>query len=121
VSTNYANTNTLPQLNPSLRGDVIKFAGDALFVIFPAQRDTHALVIATLRSVQCALAIQSAVRDYKPSEDVSLRLHCSIAAGILLIFMKLHLIAFAKEMFAECMLEVKRGGNSLSEGNVLTK
>eukprot|EP01116_Phalansterium_solitarium_P025726 TRINITY_DN9978_c0_g1_i2.p1 TRINITY_DN9978_c0_g1~~TRINITY_DN9978_c0_g1_i2.p1 ORF type:complete len:929 (+),score=286.49 TRINITY_DN9978_c0_g1_i2:194-2980(+) len=61
-------------------GDIMKFAGDALFVVFPTDNGDD-LPRAVFRAAQCALAIQERLNEYRPVEDVVLRLHSCVTAG----------------------------------------
>ena len=79
-------------------GDVLKFAGDALFAAWPVRHedaDTHAhadtaaaLGDRTLRAIQCGLAVQSGAGAFRAQSDASaaasrLRLKVAVAAGTL--------------------------------------
>jgi class 3 adenylate cyclase len=61
-------------------GDILKFAGDALLVMFGEPDSKEDLQITILRAVQCALDIQSSLRQYMAS-GVKLTLHIGIGAG----------------------------------------
>ncbi len=68
-------------------GDVFKFAGDALFVVWPVLPEGD-LSTAVLRACQAALAIQSRLQDYQgnlPSGE-QLALRIAIGAGDLTFF-----------------------------------
>ncbi len=58
-------------------GDVLQFAGDATFAIWPAEGDD--LTSPTRRATQCALALQSQLDDHR--EDFSLRCRVVVSAG----------------------------------------
>src|SRR5689334_25135033 len=60
-------------------GDVVKFAGDALFAVWPATAESPAQ--ATARAAACGLDIQARLRTYVPPAGARLRLHVGIAAG----------------------------------------
>ncbi len=65
-----------------LRGDLIKIAGDAVFVLFPTRtEDKHSVPLATLRAVLCANVLQKQLGSYKPTDDLVLKLRFSIAVG----------------------------------------
>ena len=59
-------------------GDIVKFAGDAMLAIWPAE--TVSLQQATFRAAQCALAILNDLGEYK-SGEAQLKLHIGIGAG----------------------------------------
>lgn len=61
-------------------GDVIRFAGDAIIVMWPAPPEPAALAETTLRAAQCALAIQAALDPDQPS-DTRPALRIVISAG----------------------------------------
>ncbi|MGD0897910.1 MAG: adenylate/guanylate cyclase domain-containing protein, partial [Thermoguttaceae bacterium] len=61
-------------------GDVVRFAGDALLATWPAA-SAGALPAATLRAVDCALALQAALDDYRGREDMRLSLKTGVGAG----------------------------------------
>jgi len=58
-------------------GDVVKFSGDALLVIWEAE--TESLQEATQRALQCALAMQAAMNDNRQSVHFSLKV--AVVAG----------------------------------------
>jgi len=60
-------------------GDVIKFAGDAVLTIWPA--DDGDLGSATRQAAQCALAIQSRLHNYPATDDVHLAMKIGLGAG----------------------------------------
>lgn len=59
-------------------GDVVKFAGDALIALWPAEGDS--LRPATLQAAVCGQQIQNALHDYE-AEGVRLSLKIAISAG----------------------------------------
>lgn len=59
-------------------GDIIKFAGDAMLAIWPAE--SMSLDGATYCAAQCALAILNDLGEYRAA-DAQLRLHLGIGAG----------------------------------------
>lgn len=59
-------------------GDIIKFAGDAMLAIWPAE--SLSLDRATYCAAQCALAILNDLGEYRAA-DAELRLHLGIGAG----------------------------------------
>ncbi len=61
-------------------GDIIKFAGDACMAIWPADNE-EALKRATQQCAQCALAVQSGLRDYVAPDDTKLSLRVALGAG----------------------------------------
>jgi class 3 adenylate cyclase len=62
-------------------GDVLKFAGDALIVMFAAE-DGDSITKATRRATQCALEIQQNHGKYTSTEvDFALSCHIGISAG----------------------------------------
>ncbi len=62
-------------------GDIIKFAGDALFAIWPTGPDGEALPTVTLRAAQCALDTQKRLNNYPAAEDWKLFLRIGVEAG----------------------------------------
>ncbi|HMA38211.1 MAG TPA: adenylate/guanylate cyclase domain-containing protein [Chloroflexia bacterium] len=67
-------------------GDIVKFAGDALLALWPAEATGGAapdLPAATLRAAQCALAVQTALQDYTAG-GTRLALRIGIGAGTVL-------------------------------------
>jgi class 3 adenylate cyclase len=62
-------------------GDIIKFAGDALLVIWPAATK-EGLADMILLACQCAKALLDELHDYQvPGTGCTLRLHIGIGAG----------------------------------------
>ena len=66
-------------------GDVLKFAGDAVLVLFPCRHD--ALRAAALRAAQCALALQHECGSHRATDKVSLSLHIGVGLGSLALFL----------------------------------
>ena len=64
-------------------GDVVKFAGDALLVCWPAAGDDPigALAGAARRAAGCAQAMQATLQDYASDEGIRLSLRVGIGAG----------------------------------------
>ncbi|MBM2848389.1 MAG: putative adenylate/guanylate cyclase [Anaerolineales bacterium] len=62
-------------------GDIIKFAGDALFAIWPASPRGETLSTVTLRAAQCALDTQKRLNNYPAAEDWKLFLRVGVEAG----------------------------------------
>jgi predicted ATPase/class 3 adenylate cyclase len=60
-------------------GDTVKFAGDALLALWPA--DDDGLANAACRAAQCALALQQALRDSGAASGTSLSIRIGIGAG----------------------------------------
>ena len=71
----------LIQIISIFEGDVVKFAGDALLVLFKAQK-SKTIDDACLRSVQCALQIQQKLDKYDGGEGVSFRLRIGLSVGL---------------------------------------
>ena len=61
-------------------GDVVKFAGDGLFALWPADED-DGLATATRRAAQCALAVQQTLRVRGPKEVIRLAMRIGVGAG----------------------------------------
>jgi class 3 adenylate cyclase/tetratricopeptide (TPR) repeat protein len=61
-------------------GDVVKFAGDALIALWTTDAADN-LAAAALRTVQCSLAVQSALNEYDAAEGLRLALRVGIGAG----------------------------------------
>ncbi len=60
-------------------GDIIKFAGDAAIVLWPAVEESLPLV--TQRAAQCGLAMQTTLGPYEVAEGLRLSLRVGIGAG----------------------------------------
>ena len=72
-------------------GDVIKFLGDAFFVLWPAAPDAPELTKAAnaWRAARCAVDVMRSCSTYdcgSGSSAVSLRLHCGLGVGIINVF-----------------------------------
>ncbi|KAH8097884.1 adenylate cyclase [Aureococcus anophagefferens] len=72
-------------------GDVIKFLGDAFFVLWPAAPDAPELTKAAnaWRAARCAVDVMRSCSTYdcgSGSSAVSLRLHCGLGVGIVNVF-----------------------------------
>jgi class 3 adenylate cyclase len=61
-------------------GDVVKFAGDALLVVWPTQLEAD-LATVTLKAAQCGLAIQTGLDNYETDRGHKLSLRVSVGAG----------------------------------------
>lgn len=64
-------------------GDIVKFAGDALLAVWPA--DEEDLVTSTCRAAQCGLAAQERLHDFQATADLRLSLRIGVSAGRLAI------------------------------------
>ena len=62
-------------------GDVVKFAGDALLAIWPADAITGDLQGAVLQAAACALEAHNTLRGYQTAEGNPLVIRTGIAAG----------------------------------------
>src|SRR5205807_1977971 len=62
-------------------GDVVKFAGDALLALWPAEAPGEDVPVATLRAARCGLAVQERLYDYETVEGIRLSLKVSVGAG----------------------------------------
>ena len=62
-------------------GDVVKFAGDALLAIWPADPKTDGLHGAALQAAACALEAHNMLRGYKTAEGNPLVIRTGIAVG----------------------------------------
>src|SRR5437764_4887115 len=62
-------------------GDVVKFAGDALLALWQVDDASGEIADVTLRAAQCALAIQTALADYRTSGGMPLALRVAVASG----------------------------------------
>ena len=65
-------------------GDIVKFAGDAMTVLWRANADRSDLPATTLRAASCALQMQRAVRGYTAGEH-NLLLKVAVGAGTLAV------------------------------------
>ncbi len=63
-------------------GDIVKFAGDAVFAIWPAAA-TAGLSHAIRMAATCGLTIQKQLHNYPIDEDVTLALRVGVGAGTL--------------------------------------
>lgn len=61
-------------------GDIVKFAGDALLVLWPAASEAD-LALQTRRAAQCALAMPAALAGVQAPEGVRLSLRVGLGAG----------------------------------------
>ena len=61
-------------------GDIVKFAGDAMLALWPATA-AEPLPVATRRAAQCALEVQSALRDFARRASAQLELKVAVGAG----------------------------------------
>lgn len=61
-------------------GDIVKFAGDACFAIWPAEDSTD-LFRAVRLATNCGLAIQKQLHNYRVDDDVTLALRVGVSAG----------------------------------------
>lgn len=66
-------------------GDVVKFAGDAMLVLFRCEKAR--LREAGLAASACALALQAECGEYTATPTVTLRLHIGVGAGALCVFL----------------------------------
>ena len=69
-------------------GDVIKFLGDAVLIIFPVDKDSDPVIKSTavLMACICALRLVNECGEYKKGEganQVLLRLHCAVSCGLI--------------------------------------
>ncbi|HSW12470.1 MAG TPA: adenylate/guanylate cyclase domain-containing protein, partial [Solimonas sp.] len=65
-------------------GDVLKFAGDAMLALWRSE-DEAGLSRATAHAAACALAVQAAMRDYRPGDGVTLTLRAAIGTGSIVL------------------------------------
>ena len=61
-------------------GDIVKFAGDAMLALWPVTPN-ESLAVATLRASQCALAVQTAMKDFAKLATAQLELKVALGAG----------------------------------------
>lgn len=62
-------------------GDVVKFAGDGLYAIWPCMVHDEDIETITRRSIQCALEVQEKLHDYEVAPDERLSMRIGIGAG----------------------------------------
>ncbi|MBM3266939.1 MAG: AAA family ATPase [Candidatus Sericytochromatia bacterium] len=62
-------------------GDIVKFAGDAMLVLWPVLDVVEELPAKTLRATQCALALQRQVGRVETIPGAPLSLHAAVGAG----------------------------------------
>jgi class 3 adenylate cyclase len=72
--------NRLLEIITKYFGDTIKFAGDALLVLFHSTDSSVSVLDVALRASMCALTLQKEVGTYLAG-DVELSLHVAVAAG----------------------------------------
>lgn len=74
-------------------GDVVKFAGDALLAVFPAEDEpdgegeaqrqaARRLEAVTARAAHCGVTIQSTLGDYQAAPGIALQVRVGIGAGV---------------------------------------
>lgn len=61
-------------------GDIVKMAGDALIVLWPAPTEA-ALGEEVIRAAQCSLAVQASLNEYAVADDLHLSLRVTVGAG----------------------------------------
>ena len=62
-------------------GDIFKFAGDAIIIVWPPPSDKSHLVILCRQAIQSALDIQSKLTDFKIIDDVKLSVKIGFGVG----------------------------------------
>lgn len=62
-------------------GDIVKFAGDAMLIVWPLLDDRDSLAELTARASLCALAMQTEIGVVEAVPGAPLALHCAIGAG----------------------------------------
>ncbi len=62
-------------------GDVVKFAGDALTAVWLQAKDEPGITAASLRAVDCALAIQTGLHGYQISDGMDLLVRVGVGAS----------------------------------------
>ncbi|MEQ9366181.1 MAG: adenylate/guanylate cyclase domain-containing protein [Leptospirales bacterium] len=101
-------------------GDIVKFAGDACFAIWPAQDGETDLVRAIRLAANCGLEIQKQLHNYRVDEDVTLALRVGVSAGHL---HELHLGGYLErweQLFAgRAMGESGQAGTRARPGQVV--
>lgn len=61
-------------------GDIVKFAGDAVFALWKAPNEND-LALATYRALDCSLKIQRQLNDYLVGNNITLSLRVGLGAG----------------------------------------
>ena len=61
-------------------GDIIKFAGDAVFAVWKAENE-KSYCIETHRAVRCGMIIQEKLHNYKLTSGITLSLRVGIGSG----------------------------------------
>ncbi|MCR9142905.1 MAG: adenylate/guanylate cyclase domain-containing protein [bacterium] len=105
-------------------GDIVKFAGDACFAIWPAQDhgdgNSADLVRAIRLAANCGLQIQNQLHNYRVDDDVTLALRVGVSAGRL---HELHLGGYLErweQLFAgRAMGESGQAGTRAQPGQVV--
>lgn len=72
---------TLIELVASHGGDVVKFAGDGLYAVWPTIAHQETLETVTRRAVQCALIVQRRLSNYPTPTGQQLSMRIGIGAG----------------------------------------
>jgi len=108
-------------------GDIFKFAGDALLVIWPeAKKGTNNLAESCQRAIQCGLEIQSKLHNQEIAGGQSLSIKVGIGVGeatILVVggqFRRCENLAVGEALAQACICETKAlgGGETICHENV---
>jgi class 3 adenylate cyclase/tetratricopeptide (TPR) repeat protein len=62
-------------------GDVVKFAGDAMLALWPANQSDTARALAVQRATDCALRMQQRLHNYVAAQNVRLSMRMGLSAG----------------------------------------
>ncbi len=101
-------------------GDIVKFAGDACFAIWPATDADKDLVRVIRLAANCGLEIQKQLHNYRVDDDVTLALRVGVSAGPL---HELHLGGYLErweQLFAgRAMGQAGQAGTRAQPGQVV--
>jgi len=107
-------------------GDVFKFAGDALLVIWPESKKNNSLAESCQRAIQCALEIQLKLHNQEIAKDKRLSIKVGIGVGEITIlvvggqFRRCEYLSVGEAMALACECETKAlgGGETICHENV---
>lgn len=100
-------------------GDIVKFAGDALFAVWRAS-DSHSLAEMVYRATVCGMNIQRQLVNFEVKKGIQVSLRVGIGAGSLSVFQVGGLFDRWEIVFAgPAMNQVNRAGKIANSGEVV--
>ncbi len=107
-------------------GDIFKFAGDALLVVWPVNKKSNNLAESCQRAIQCALEIQSKLHNLEIAGGKKLSIKVGIGVGqctILVVggqFRRCEYLSVGEALALACICETKAlgGGETICHENV---